>query len=54
VIAPTDYTEIDILQVDAATSAAPEPGAWALMIGGLAMIGAMLRLGRRRTVMAVA
>jgi hypothetical protein len=42
------------LQVDAATSAAPEPGAWALMIGGLAMIGAMLRLGRRRTVMAVA
>jgi hypothetical protein len=54
VIAPTDYTEIDNLQIDAATSAAPEPAAWALMIGGLAMIGAMLRLGRRRTVIAVA
>ena len=29
-------------------SAAPEPGVWALMFAGVAMIGAMLRLGRRQ------
>ena len=30
-----------------AVSAAPEPSTWALMIAGVAMIGAMLRYGRR-------
>ncbi len=29
-------------------SAAPEPGTWALMFAGVAMIGGMLRLGRKR------
>jgi len=31
-----------------ATSAAPEPGTWALMFGGLAMIGGMLRIANAR------
>jgi len=31
-------------------SAAPEPGTWALMFAGVAMIGGMLRLGRKRQV----
>lgn len=31
-----------------ATSAAPEPGTWALMFGGLAMIGGMLRIAHAR------
>lgn len=36
-------------------SAAPEPGTWALMLGGLAMIGGMLRIaGARRRENAVA
>ena len=35
-------------------SAAPEPSVWALMIAGVAMIGGMLRLGRRRGSMASA
>ena len=33
----------------AAVSAAPEPGVWALMFGGIAMMGAMMRFGRRRS-----
>ena len=33
---------------DTAVSAAPEPGAWALMFVGVVMLGAMLRFGRRR------
>ena len=31
------------------TSAAPEPGVWALMIAGLGLVGAALRFGRRRS-----
>ena len=29
-------------------SAAPEPGSWALMLGGVALLGSMLRLERSR------
>jgi hypothetical protein len=35
-------------------SSAPEPGAWALMIAGVAMIGAMLRGSRKRGLFAAA
>lgn len=38
----TDITATTVL------SAAPEPSSWALMIAGVAMIGTMLRAGRRR------
>ncbi len=37
-----------------AVSAAPEPSTWALMIAGVAMIGGMLRFGRRRASIATA
>ena len=40
----------DDVRLTVAVSAAPEPGTWALMFGGLAMIGGMLRLGRKRQV----
>ena len=33
---------------DAAISGAPEPGAWALLFAGVAMLGAVLRFVRRR------
>jgi len=36
------------LSGNAAVSAAPEPGTWALMFGGLAMIGGMLRIANAR------
>jgi hypothetical protein len=36
----TDYLSI---------SAVPEPAAWLLMLAGLGMVGATLRLGRRKT-----
>ncbi len=32
----------------------PEPGVWALMLGGIAMMGAALRLGRKQVARAVA
>jgi hypothetical protein len=35
-------------------SAAPEPGMWALMIAGVAMIGAALRVSRKQGALAVA
>ena len=41
-----DNIVFDTLQLT--VSAAPEPACWALMISGLAMIGAALRSGRRR------
>lgn len=31
-----------------AISATPEPGAWALMFAGVAMLGMVLRFGRRQ------
>ena len=45
----TDGAEFDTLRVISAStiSAAPEPGTWILMFGGMAMLGAMLRFGRR-------
>ena len=39
---------------NATVSAAPEPSIWAMMIAGVAMVGAMLRFGRRREASLVA
>jgi len=37
-----------------AVSAAPEPGMWALMFAGVAMVGSFLRLSRKQGVLAAA
>ena len=39
---------VDTYGVLSPTSAAPEPGTWALMFGGIAMIGGMLRIAHAR------
>jgi hypothetical protein len=36
----------------AATSAVPEPATWAMMIGGFAMVGAGMRMRRRKAALA--
>lgn len=33
---------------DAAVAAAPEPGTWALLLGGIGMLGALMRIGKAR------
>lgn len=45
------FHQFDNVVVEAATSSAPEPGSWALLIGGFGLIGAALRW--RRSVAAV-
>ena len=42
-----EHYDFDLSAVSA-VPAAPEPGTWALMSAGVAMLGAMLRFGRRR------
>jgi hypothetical protein len=36
------------------TSGVPEPGVWVMMLAGVAMMGASLRLGRKRGTAALA
>ena len=49
-----NFFELDDLDVEEAVSDAPEPTTWALLIGGVALIGGMLRFQRRRTFSSVA
>ena len=43
-----NFFELDNLDAEEAVSDAPEPTTWALLISGVALIGAMLRFQRRR------
>ena len=46
--------EVDNIAVSSAVSAAPEPGTWVLMLGGVAILGFTLRMSRKRPAMGLA
>jgi hypothetical protein len=47
---PSGYYGDNSGSFSVAVSAVPEPGVWAMMIMGLALMGSALRLGRKRGV----